>query len=216
MVSLLLLLLSSYLLGSIPTAYLLGRWLRGIDLREHGSRNVGATNAFRVLGPIPGVVVLLIDIGKGILPVILLNYPFLNQLFAPLLTRQTTPLTIEWMKVLSGTAAICGHIWTIWLRFKGGKGIATTAGVFIGLAPWALALSAGIWILIVGITGYISLGSIIASISLPIFMALLKAPANFLALSLLAAILAIVNHRSNIRRLLQGYERRIFERGQAR
>ena len=182
----------SYLLGSIPTSFLIGR-LKGVDLRRQGSGNVGATNAFRVLGPLPGVISLIFDIGKGAVAIIVLA-----KICGPQLTG--------WVKILIGLSVIAGHNWTVFLKFKGGKGVATSAGVFLGLAPAALAFSVLVWLIVVAISRYISLGSILAAISLPIFIWWRGNERAVILFGLLISFLIVIRHRSNIGRLIKGEE----------
>jgi glycerol-3-phosphate acyltransferase PlsY len=185
----------SYLLGATPTSYWIGRAFHGLDLREHGSGNLGATNAFRVLGPTWALPVVAVDIAKGFLPV----------LFFPDLVGADLGWTIAF-----GAAAIVGHIFSIWVGFEGGKGIATSAGVFLALAPWAVLGSFVVWAVLALPTGYVSLGSVGAAVSLPVFVALTNHQGS-MALVWFAAALAVFvvgAHRSNIRRLLDGTESR--------
>ena len=135
----------SYLLGATPTSYWIGRAFHGLDLREHGSGNLGATNAFRVLGPTWALPVVAVDIAKGFLPV----------LFFPDLVGADLGWTIAF-----GAAAIVGHIFSLWVGFEGGKGIATSAGVFLALAPWAVLGGFVVWAVLALPTGYVSLGSV--------------------------------------------------------
>ncbi len=185
----------SYLLGATPTSYWIGRAFHGLDLREHGSGNLGATNAFRVLGPTWALPVVAVDIAKGVLPV----------LFFPDLVGADLGWTIAF-----GAAAIVGHIFSLWVGFEGGKGIATSAGVFLALAPWAVLGSFVVWAVLALPTGYVSLGSLGAAVSLPVFVALTNHQGT-MALVWFAAGLAVFvvgAHRSNIRRLLDGTESR--------
>lgn len=190
----------SYLLGSIPTSFILGR-LKGIDLRRRGSGNVGATNAFRVLGPLPGVISLILDIGKGLVAV-------------TILAKICGPQATGWIKILIGLAVIAGHNWTVFLKFKGGKGVATSAGVFLGLAPAALGFSVLVWLIVVAISRYISLGSILAAISLPIFIWRPiftwqgEKGVPIILFGLLISLLVVIRHRANIKRLIKGEERK--------
>lgn len=199
----------SYLVGSIPTAYLLGK-LKGIDLRREGSGNVGATNAFRVLGPLAGAISLLLDIGKGLLVVTVLVRISVD-LVSPSEVGQAVPAVgqADWLKILAGISAIAGHNWTVFLKFRGGKGVATSAGVFLGLVPGAVGLSALLWLGTVALSGYVSLGSMLAALSLPLFIWLLGKKVEFTLFGLLAAILVIIRHRSNIKRLIRGEENKI-------
>ncbi|MBF0618614.1 MAG: glycerol-3-phosphate 1-O-acyltransferase PlsY [Candidatus Omnitrophica bacterium] len=190
----------SYLMGSIPTAFLFGKILKGIDIRQHGSGNVGATNAFRVLGKGTGTVVLLLDIIKGIVPVVV---------FAGILTPD--PLGC----IVAGMGAVCGHNWTCFLNFKGGKGIATSLGVLIGLtvaipaARPAVLLCVLSWLTCFVITAYVSVSSIVAGIFLPILMIVFGAPFLVILLSLLFCVFIVLKHRPNIHRLLIGQEPKV-------
>src|SRR5262245_61395866 len=143
----------AYFLGSLPTSYLAGKLVAGVDLREHGSKNLGATNVFRVLGWRYAIPVLLIDAGKGTVAAV-----FISRLAGH----------EPWMPLLVGTAAILGHIYTVFLRFKGGKGVATAAGVVLGVAPVPLGICVILWLVVVLISGYVSLGSVIAAAAFPI------------------------------------------------
>lgn len=196
----------SYLIGSIPTAYIFGRLIKRVDIRKFGSGNVGATNAWRVLGKPVGIAVLLLDILKGFLPVV-----FLGGLFA---TRAgLADKTI--LPILLGLACICGHNWTLFLGFKGGKGIATTLGVLLGLSASIpglkiiLLLSILFWALVFAVSRIISVASILTSIFLPVSAALFKQPKVVLFLSLLLCVFSIIRHIPNIKRLLQGKETRL-------
>lgn len=187
----------SYLLGATPTSYWVGKAARGVDLREHGSGNLGATNAFRVLGWRWALPVVVVDIGKGFIPVWLV--PGLAE------------VGLGWT-LLFGTAAILGHMFSFWVGFRGGKGVATSAGVFLGLAPWAFLGALVVWCLVTFTTRYVSLGSILAAVALP-FLVWLTAPAGdgrtgLVAFSAALATFVIWKHRSNVRRLLAGEENR--------
>jgi glycerol-3-phosphate acyltransferase PlsY len=196
---------TSYLVGSIPTSIIASKLLRGIDIREHGSGNAGATNVFRVLGWRVGTVVLLVDIAKGLIPTILFYKIGLQGVEWPIIN----------LKIVSGLSAVFGHIWTIFGGFKGGKGVGTGAGMLMGLTPIAVLIGLIIFILIVSITRYVSLGSILASISIPITVFLQyfqnreSSSVTLLILSLIIPILIIFTHRSNIQRLLGGKENRV-------
>ena len=202
-------LLISYLVGSIPTAYLFGKMLKGIDIRKVGSGNVGATNALRALGKGPGVAVLLIDILKGFLVVVFLASFFENK---PVL------LSNQALSIFMGLACICGHNWTIFLQFKGGKGIATTFGVLIGLAFKIPGLNSVIglliltWFTVFLIFRMVSLASICCAIALPVFSFLLKLPLMLIYLSLLLCIFVIIRHKANLARIFRGQEPRLYFR----
>ena len=190
---------ASYLLGAIPTSYLTGRVFRGIDLREHGSRNLGATNLYRVLGWRYAVPVGLFDAAKGLVPVLV---------FAPQVSSS------ELFALVCGVTAVLGHAFSVFVGFRGGKGVATAAGVMLGLAPVALAAAAVVWAVLVYTTGYVSLGSIVAAAVFPLAVAVLEPPDQPLVLWLDVAVAAAIIwfHRGNIRRLLNGTENRFGRR----
>ena len=189
----------SYLVGATPTSYWVGRLFHGVDLREHGSGNLGATNALRVLGWTSAVPVIVIDVLKGWIPV---------WLFAEL-AGVGFPWTLAY-----GTAAILGHMFSLWVGFKGGKGIATSAGAFLGLAPWAVLGGFVVWLVLTLPTGYVSLGSIGAAAVLPVLIALTPHQGGAALVWFSSALAAFVvwKHRANIRRLVRGEENR-FGRG---
>ena len=188
-------LLASYLLGAIPTSYLAGRLFRGIDLRQHGSRNLGATNLYRVLGWRYAVPVGLLDAAKGFIPVVA---------FAPRVSSS------DLFALICGLTAVLGHAFSVFVGFKGGKGVATAAGVMLGLAPVALAVATAVWVVLVFTTGYVSLGSIAAAAVFPIAVLLFDPPAEpgMLWLDVAVAAAIIWFHRGNIQRLLKGTENR--------
>jgi len=192
-------LVASYLVGAIPTSYLAGRLFRGIDLREHGSRNLGATNLYRVLGWRYAIPVGLFDAAKGLVPVLV---------FAPAAEAS------ELFALLCGLTAVLGHVFSVFVRFRGGKGVATAAGAMLGLAPLALGVVFAVWAALVYLTGYVSLGSIVAAAAFPLAVLLLEPPADprVLWLDVLAAAAIIWFHRGNIRRLLNGTENRFGRR----
>ena len=193
--------LCGYLIGSFPTAYILGKICKGIDIRQHGSGNMGATNVFRVLGKGPGIIVLCMDIIKGVLPVVIV--------------ADVLGLNILWQYILLGLAAVCGHNWTIFLKFKGGKGIATSLGVLIGLtikiATIRLVLIGTIlvWVICFMSTGFVSLASIVAATLLPVITALTNQPFEIVVLGIIFCVFVILRHRPNIKRLLAGEEPRV-------
>ena len=193
---------AAYFVGSIPTGYLLAR-ARGVDIRGLGSGNIGATNVFRVLGKTAGVIVLLIDALKGFVP-------------AKFLLIGATPENLEYHAMVAGLFAIIGHNYTCWLRFKGGKGIATSAGVVIALAPMALMIALGAWILVFALSRYVSLASVLAAAVLPWAVRLSGQSRTMLALAVILSALAIYKHKANIQRLLAGTESRLrFGKGEA-
>lgn len=188
----------SYVSGSIPAAYLAGNW-SGVDLRAHGSGNLGATNVLRVLGPRIGMLVFGVDIAKGALPV----------WFLPPLTG-TTGDRQTWIAVACGLAAIVGHIRPVFLGFgKGGKGVATTCGVFLALAPLQTLLTLLIFVVVVMASGYVSLGSLTGAISLPVLLAAsagIHSPLFYV--SVVTLVFVFWTHRANIQRLRAGTEYR--------
>ncbi len=188
-----------YLLGSIPSGYLLGKAIRGIDIRNFGSRNIGMTNVQRILGSSPALLVLGADMGKGALSV------YLGTLLASL--GHVSP---QIMGGMAGITSIVGHNWPVFLKFKGGKGVATSAGVFLSLTPFPLMLSALVMAGAVGFTRYVSLGSVTAAAALPFFIWIWTKKLSFyLILSVLAAFLIFLRHRSNLGRLLRREEGRL-------
>ncbi len=197
----LLVVIVAFLLGSIPTGYLVAR-ARGVDIRQHGSGNIGATNVFRTLGKPLGIFVFFADALKGYVAVWLAAH------FGG---------TAAWPSIVAAVAVIAGHNYTPWLGFKGGKGIATSGGVLIALAPWAALVGVGVWVILFYTTRYVSLASIGAAASLPLVVGVLwslDAGGNALLwgfMSLISA-LAIWRHRANIQRLRNGTESR-FSRG---
>jgi acyl phosphate:glycerol-3-phosphate acyltransferase len=192
---------AAYLLGSIPTGFLVAK-AKGIDIRSVGSGNIGATNAMRVLGKPAGIFVLLLDAAKGFLAIIL----------ASLIAKRffyNEPET-EILRVIAGIFAVLGHNYTCWLKFKGGKGIATTAGVYLALVPGALAIALAVFILTIIVTRYVSVGSIVAGIALPTAVWVLQPHNLFLGIVTTAlGALAIYKHKSNIQRLMAGTESRL-------
>jgi glycerol-3-phosphate acyltransferase PlsY len=190
---------ASYLLGAIPTSHLVSRLFAKIDLREHGSGNLGATNLYRVLGWKYAIPVGLFDIAKGAIPVLV---------FAPRATDSQV------FALACGVAAIMGHVFSVFVGFKGGKGVATAAGVMLALTPLALAVAAAVWALLVLLTGYVSLGSIGAAAVLPFAVYLLERPTTAELLWIDAAVAAgvIFLHRHNIQRLIRGTESRFGRR----
>lgn len=183
----------SYLVGSIPNGLILGKFFWQTDLRCFGSRNIGATNAFRVLGPWPAFLVFLTDAAKGVFGVWLAS-----QAGAPAI----------WL-VAAGIAAIAGHNWSVFLRFQGGRGVATGLGVIAFLVPKVTAVVFVVWALIVWATRYVSLASIVAAALVPVCMWLFGEEPVILYFGLLAAAFVIVRHRPNIERLLKGEESKI-------
>ena len=192
----LLLLAIGYLLGAIPSGYLAGRWLKGIDLRDCGSGSTGATNVLRNVGKGPALVVFLIDVGKGALAVLLAKSVGLS----------------DWLQVLAGLAALAGHIWPVWLRFKGGKAVATGLGLFLGLA-WPVGLACfGVFMAVFSLSRIVSLASVVAAISLPLLMAAGSGSNANLMVAVVAMVLVLWRHRSNIQRLVNGTEPKVGQK----
>jgi glycerol-3-phosphate acyltransferase PlsY len=192
-------LLASYFVGAIPTSYLAGRLFRGIDLREHGSKNLGATNVFRTLGWRYAIPVGLVDVAKGAVPVLV---------FAPQVSDS------QLFALACGIGAILGHVFSIFVRFRGGKGVATAAGVMLGLTPLALGVSTVAWLIVLTLSGYVSLASIASAAVFPVAVYLLERPdrPEILWLDALVAAAIIWLHRANIRRLINGTESRFGRR----
>jgi len=204
---------ASYLVGSIPTAYIFGRLLKGVDIRKHGSGNVGATNALRVLGKGPGITVLLIDIFKG----------FFSVFFIGNFTANASAYILpeEVLLLLLGIACICGHNWTVFLQFKGGKGMATSLGVLIALAlkVSALKLVLGIlvliWFALFLILGIVSIASVITAIALPVFVIIFVRTPALISASILLSVFVVIRHKSNLKRFFKGEEKRLNFRKKA-
>jgi acyl phosphate:glycerol-3-phosphate acyltransferase len=186
--------LVSYLLGSFPSSYIAGRVVRGIDLREHGSGNLGATNTFRVLGARVAAPVMLLDMAKGLVPAAL--FPQLDGEAA-------------WGWALAyGAAAILGHVFSIYMRFQGGKGVATATGVFAALSPVATGIALVAWLLVLRFGRMVSLASIVAAATLVGALVLTEDRAEVLALGVVVAAFVVYRHRSNVGRILRGEEHR--------
>jgi len=203
--------LGAYLLGSIPFGFLAAK-IKGIDIRSVGSGNIGATNAMRVLGKPVGISVLLLDVLKGYVAVRCLTMMVVNFVGATF-SLIIEPNDIQEIQIVAGIFAVLGHNYTCWLKFKGGKGIATTAGVYLALAPWALLVGLVVFILAVLITRYVSVGSIAAAIALPATVWIMS-PNNFLLGIVTTALgaLAIYKHKSNLQRLMAGTENRLGQK----
>ena len=183
----------SYLLGSVPNGLLLGRGIWHVDLREHGSQNIGATNAWRTLGKTAGFSIFALDLLKGALSV------WLGLYFSG------TPVVM----VICGILAIAGHSWSVFLGFKGGKGVATGLGVILMLMPMITAIVFAVWFVIVYWTRYVSLASIVAAALVPVLAFCFGSPIEYICFGLVAAFFVIYRHKSNISRLLAGSESKI-------
>jgi glycerol-3-phosphate acyltransferase PlsY len=192
---------AGYVSGSLPWGLWLGRAFRGVDVRTVGSRNLGATNVYRSLGPGLGIATLLLDVLKGALPVWLVpHHPW----------AAAFPGGAEWCRLAVGFAAVAGHVWSFFTGFRGGKGVATTVGVLLALAPLAFAVFVTVFVIVVAVTRYISLGSMLGAVAFVIALALGPARAGrpTLVVGAALALLIIARHRENIRRLIRGEERR--------
>ena len=184
-----------YLIGSMPFGYIVAKVVKKIDIRDYGSGNIGATNAFRVLGPWLASLVLIGDLLKGFLAIVLFYQLNIDSLF---------------VIILGGLAVIGGHDWSIFLEFKGGKGIATTYGVFLALNPKIALLSALIWLIVIALTRYASLASILSLSVLVVLMLWFKQPQEYIIFSVIILALALYRHRGNILRLKEGKEKKVF------
>ena len=193
--------LAAYLLGSIPTGYLVAR-AKGIDIRTVGSGNIGATNAFRVLGKAAGTAVLIADGCKGYTACAWLCNALLRVLNVP-------SAEVETHQIVAGIAAVLGHNYTCWLWFKGGKGIATTAGVYFALAPLSVGIAIGTWIVFFLTTRFVSVASLASAVALPAAVWLTKDSLLLGVVTTALGLLAIFKHHSNIQRLLAGTENRV-------
>ncbi len=190
----------AYLVGSIPTSFIMGKLIKGIDIREYGSGNVGATNALRVLGTKIGIITLLIDIGKG----------FFAVQIGKLLVSEPTNLFL----IGTGLFSIIGHIFTIFLKFKGGKGVATSTGVFIALSPLPVAIALVVFVITVWISKYVSLGSMVATFIFLLVELINNIRNGFANIEILIFVFIIVififiRHRANIKRIIDGNENKI-------
>ena len=191
-------LIISYCLGSIPSAVWIGKWSHGIDVREHGSNNAGATNCFRVLGNKIGVLVLLSDVVKGIV----------SMLIAIALLKNTSN---DLFLMLAAAACVLGHVFPIFAGFRGGKGVATSLGVFLGLNPWTALVCIGVFIVTFAVTRFVSLSSITAAFFLPwiSFFVFKQHEPVTVVFNIAIATLVILAHRKNIRRLINGEEKQM-------
>jgi len=193
-----LVLVAAYLLGSIPSGYLAGRWCAGIDLRQLGSGSTGATNVLRQVGKGPALVVFLVDVLKGTAAV--------------LLAKALLGSAAHGWVVAAGLGALAGHSWPLWLGGKGGKAVATGLGMLLGLVPAVGLACFGIFLALFSFSRIVSLASLGAAFSLPLLMLAASAPPAYLALGLLAGLLVIWRHRSNLERLLAGTEPRVGDK----
>ncbi len=217
MLSFLLIVILSYLLGSVPTSVWVGKLFKGVDIREHGSGNAGATNTFRILGWKAGVAVSLIDLAKGFTAAY-----YISQIgyYTGGVLPQIVIMGVEWetdvfMRLIAGAAAVGGHMYPLYAKFKGGKGVITAAGMLYGIEPISITLAITIFVIILFSSRYVSLASIIATFSYPLFLLMLKYGFDFpidgslIVISAVVAGTIIVKHHANIHRLIKGNENRI-------
>ncbi|MFC1566551.1 glycerol-3-phosphate 1-O-acyltransferase PlsY [bacterium] len=188
----------SYLIGSIPFAFIIAKLVKGIDIREYGSGNMGATNVWRAIGKVPAITTLLLDVLKGYLPVIL-TLTLLNQV-----TENNILLAI-----VVGVAAIIGHLFPIFLKFKGGKGVAVSLGIFLALAAKAVLICVLVFIIIVYFTRIISVGSIICALLLPVLVWYFSYDKHILIFTIIAGVFIILKHKTNVARLVKGVENKL-------
>ncbi len=191
--------LACYLLGSVPFGLIAGYLVKGVDIRKYGSGNIGASNVMRTLGWPVGVPVFILDVAKGFVAVEVCKQLGFS----------------EYVVVAGAFAAILGHTFSVFLKFKGGKGVATSLGMIIGFDPVIAGLAFVIWLVVVGITRYISVASVVATVSVPVMMVLWvtrEVPAAYLAVTVVAAVAIIIKHISNFKRLANGTENRIGQR----
>lgn len=200
MLTIIVIIILSYLAGSIPTSIIFSKLLRGIDIRDHGSGNAGGTNAIRVLGWKIGSTVMIIDIGKGVLATLIISQIRIDPI----------SLNPDLIQIIAGLSAILGHIWTIFASFKGGKGVGTAAGMLFSLYPVAGVICLAIFAIVLFVSRIVSVSSMSAAISLPIAVLILKSWRDYsnelFYFALFMAVLIVFTHRSNIKRLLKGEE----------
>jgi glycerol-3-phosphate acyltransferase PlsY len=192
----------AYLLGSVPTGLLWGL-ARGLDVRTVGSGNIGATNVMRALGIVPGALVLLLDAAKGFVPVFL----------APRVFAQADATALQ---IVCCVAVIAGHNWPCWLRFQGGKGVATSAGALLAFLPGPLGCAVAAWAVVFVISRYVSLASIVAAVCMPLATWVIERDAMLVGFTAFLGAVAVYKHRGNIRRLLAGTENRVARFGRRR
>lgn len=208
----LLLLVLAYLLGSIPTGYWAGKLLQGIDIREHGSGSTGATNVLRTLGKGPAIVVLLIDVLKGVAAIILVPLVYRLEFVQGLIPAVELAQWLPWVITLAGLAAVLGHSKSIFLNFSGGKSVATSLGVLLAMS-WIVGLGTfGIFLLTLAVTRIVSISSIAGAIGVSGLMLLTGQPIPYVLFGIAGGIYVILRHRTNIQRLLAGTEPRLGQK----
>jgi glycerol-3-phosphate acyltransferase PlsY len=189
-------LVAAYVIGAIPVGFLVARLAGGVDIRSAGSGNIGATNVLRTLGTLPAIATLLGDVAKG---------------FAAVTAMRAIDPAPGWVAA-GAVAAIAGNCWPVFLRFRGGKGVATGLGAFLALAPWATAPAMLVWLAVLASFRYVSLASVMACLCLPLGVAILGYPRAFVVAALAAALVIAYRHRANIERLLRGEEPRLGQK----
>lgn len=206
-------LLVAYLLGSIPTGYMAGRLLKGIDIREHGSGSTGATNVLRTLGKGPGILVLLVDALKGILAIALVPWVFTLAAKHNFVPERVNPDSwLPWIVALAGLAVLLGHSKSIWLGFTGGKSVATSLGVLLAMCPQVGLGTLGVFGVVLALSRIVSLSSIAGAIAVSILMLLLHQPLAYQLFAVVGGLYVIWRHYSNIQRLLTGTEPRLGQK----
>jgi acyl phosphate:glycerol-3-phosphate acyltransferase len=206
------LLLIAYLLGSFPTGYLMGKGLKGIDIRTLGSGSTGATNVLRTLGKGPGVVALLVDMLKGAAAIALVQFAYQTSFLSWAPPAISPAQWLPWITVLSGLSAVLGHSRSIWLNFSGGKSVATGLGLLLML-NWQVGLAAfGTFSLVLALTRIVSISSIVAALATPLLMFGLKQPLAYIIFGLIAGLYVVVRHRANLQRLIAGTEPRLGQK----
>lgn len=214
MLSILVVFMISYLIGSIPSSLWMGKAFFGVDIREHGSGNAGATNTFRILGWKAGTVVLLFDFGKGLLCTLVISQIAYSIGDGPISFYSTWDVD-SMLLILCGIGAVAGHMFPVYARFSGGKGAATACGMLYGIEPISISISLAVFLIVMFTTRYVSLGSILASILYPFSQLTLKylfdveIDSSIIIFSSVLAIGIVVKHKANIQRLLQGTENRV-------
>ena len=213
--------IQAYLLGAVPFGYLLARQVAGIDVRTAGSGNIGATNVARLAGWKLGAAAFIFDVGKGLVAATLI--PFAFWVIAQGTFESSGPMHVVEtiltgggftdLRIACALAAIIGHVWTVFLRFKGGKGVATSLGAMLGLAPWPVLVAVAVWVAVTAVSRYVSLGSVAAAAALPVAFAVLEAGKlseswRLLAVVTTVALIVIFRHRGNMKRLFSGGETR--------
>ncbi|HSP13836.1 MAG TPA: glycerol-3-phosphate 1-O-acyltransferase PlsY [Thermoanaerobaculia bacterium] len=204
----------SYLIGSIPFSFIVARLAAGADIRQEGSRNVGATNVIRIAGKLPGIIALLLDLAKGYAVIELARW-MVSRPEWPFAASSASPIDSREMWIaLAGLIAVLAHMFPVWLRLHGGKGVATAGGVFLALSPIVFAASMIVFLIVLISTRFVSLASIMSAISIPLFMRFLVHDTPFwrIVISVVIVVAVITKHHSNIARITQGTERRVGER----